>query len=802
MYHKRGFLIVFLLFSFFVTVFSQSGDSWYYDKEIKNIKLKGLQTINRIDLDAIISPFEGEKFTDLLYSDLLNKLYSLEYFEDIIPLVLPADENKTAIILEFSVTERPVIKKLQFIGNNQVRTGEIRDAIGIKENEIYVQSKLLLDERKIRDLYLQKGYTNINIDSSVTEDDRTVEILFKIDEGKATVIKAINFQGNNIVSAKTLKKDLTLKEIGLFQKGAFQEASLELDKQSILRLYNAKGYIDAKINSVLKDVTYNEAKNRDELTITYVVTEGEQYTFKDFQVEGNKVFSTDEIMNLLKLKNGAVFNQTRFQESLMAIYDLYYENGYTSNGFIPDIQRDPVNRVVSCVLTVTERPRSHVENIVIVGNEKTKPHVILREIPLSPGDIFSKKKMEIGLRGLYNLSYFTSLVPEIVQGSEENLIDIILNVEERSTISVEFGVTFSGISDPAAWPVSLFAKWADSNFLGSGKGISANIRGSNDEQSISFDYADTWFLGKPLMFSAGFFVSHKLGSSRYYDYSLPDPSQSQNYMNFNALSFGFNTSLGKRWVYNFAVLSVTGGLSNSFTRNFYDNTLYEPIDTIVEEKHGRFGIQNSIWAKAALDARDLIYDPSKGWFASQQFTWTGLLPKIEHEYFLSSDTKGEIYFTLLDKPVSETWNLKFVLAGYTGLSFLVPAKNYPLGMNNQLYINGMFNARGWDNVSMIRGKALWTSFIEFRMPIAPRIFSFDIFFDHAAISQDLKNLVSGLQLNDNYFSFGFGIRFSLPQFPLRLLWAWPFKYQNGNFMWGGQANQYGKFVLSFNLTNQ
>jgi len=43
--------------------------------------------------------------------------------------------------------------------------------------------------------------------------------------------------------------------------------------------------------------------------------------------------------------------------------------------------------------------------------------VILREIPLEPGDVFSKAKVMEGLRNLYNLQYFSAITPELLRGA-------------------------------------------------------------------------------------------------------------------------------------------------------------------------------------------------------------------------------------------------------------------------------------------------------------------------------------------------------------------------------------------------
>ncbi|WP_253678104.1 BamA/TamA family outer membrane protein [Treponema sp. OMZ 788] len=94
--------------------------------------------------------------------------------------------------------------------------------------------------------------------------------------------------------------------------------------------------------------------------------------------------------------------------------------------------------------------------------------------------------------------------------------------------------------------------------------------------------------------------------------------------------------------------------------------------------------------KLSIDDRDLAHDPSKGWFFSQELSFFGLMPKIEDEYFFQSDTKGEFYVTLLDYPVSEIWNLKFVLGFYSGFSFQVPLEKKPIGFDRLLYIDGAF----------------------------------------------------------------------------------------------------------------
>ena len=800
----RRALVSFVVLFLSAWVFAQTNDSWYYGKKIRNIDFKGLENVNSMELDGVTASFIGKEFTDELYLDLLNKVYALDLFEDVSPIALPGDAKGSSVVIEFTVVEKPFVSQLKFSGNRHIRASELKEAISTKAKDIYNSNKILLDERAIRDLYLKKGYTNVLVSSTTEDTGNGIVVTFTISEGRSTVVKEISFMGNTVVSSKTLKGLLSMKTVGVFNKGSFQESQLELDKQSILAYYQNRGYVDVAILDVVRTVTYNEKDDCDELFIQYVIQEGAQYTFAGITFSGNTIFSTERLRNMIKLQNGEVFNMGKFQEGLVAVTDLYYENGYTSNYFNPVENKNAETRQIAVNFMIMENPRSHIENIFITGNEKTKDYVILRELPIESGDIFSKTKITNGLRNLYNLQFFSAIVPEIVPGSEENLVDLILNLEEQSTTSIEFGVTFSGIADPDAFPVSLFFKWQDSNLFGTGKLISANTTLSTDSQSIAFSYGDSWFMGLPVSFSASAGISHNL-STALRSVVLPDGSvnNKEYYMNYNNLSINLAGSLGRRWMPEFAILTVSGGLSSSILRNFYDDSIYTPVDSLIADNQRQWGLENTIWISTSLDDRDLNYDPSKGWFAKQQFSWTGLIPGVEKQFFLSSDTKGEIYFTLLDLPVSETWSLTFVLAGLTSLSFVEPSPNSKLSASNKLYIDGMFTGRGWSSLyNTHRGLALWNNTVELRMPIAPGIFSLDFFFDAAVIKDTPRNFFTNLNINDVYFSFGPGFRFSLPQFPLRMMLANTFQVRSGKVAWQNGKGPEWQFVLSFNITNR
>ncbi|OJF76077.1 MAG: outer membrane protein assembly factor BamA [Treponema sp. CETP13] len=807
----RTLILLCLLFIPLLPIVSQevsNDDGWYYGKEITKIDFEGLKNITSVELDGIVDPYVGKKFSDDQYNDLLNKLFGLEYFQNINTKLLKGDSEGNTVIIQFTVTEQPIISLIRYRGNDEVRSSELSDEITIKQSDIYNSNSVGLAQRKISKLYLTKGYTNVSVTYDTEETEDGIEITFNIKEGKKSVITEINFQGNEAITEKTLRKNLKLKTVSLFNKGAFEVSALNQDKTTILNEYYNRGYINAQIIDVIKDVSYNEDKKRDEILLTFVISEGETYTYGGTKITGNTIFTTDELLSLIKISDGDAFNQSLFKQGLSDIADKYYEEGYTSNLFDQNIKEDSVTHVVSCVLNITENAQSYIENIIIRGNDKTKDYVIRREIPLEEGDIFSKSKVETGLRSLYNLQFFSSIVPDIVPGSEENTVDLIIDVEEQSTTSIEFGITFSGVSDSDDLPISLFATWKDSNVKGTGKAISTSVTVSDDTQSLELGYSDSWFLDKTIDFSTSLSVSREYSTDEQVMYFPDGVNDDDYYFDYEEYTFGLDIGLGKRWVYRPGTVTVSGGLSSDCSQNFYDADLYEPVDSDISDDYGDWGLQNSLWNKVSFDARDLSYDPSKGYFTSEQLTYTGLIPSIENDFYFKNDLKGEVYLTLFDKPITDAFSLKFVLAGYSGLSLLFPVNGDTISEDNQLYIDGMFYGRGWDlgDDDDYYGNAMWANNIELRMPIVTGIFALDFFGDAVLLKDTYSELFTESTLEDWKFSFGPGIRFSIPQFPLRLLLANTFRYEDGEVVWddgkdisdGPQWN----FVLSFTITNK
>jgi outer membrane protein insertion porin family len=815
---KTAFFTVVLL-CISVSGFAQQQSIWYEGKPIKEIVFTGLRHVKSSELEGLMEPYKDRPFDDSLFMEMQGKLYALEYFDLINPSIVPADFTRNEIIIRFAVTERPTVGRINFVGNSGLRRSELLDTVAIKINDVVNQAKIHVAEQAIINKYMEKGFPDIKVRSETQASGASsITLIFYVTEGEKISIEEFRFEGNTIFSTRTLRGQLSLKTKGLVNSGAFQEAKLIADRAAITQYYHDRGYIDAEVIDVTREIN-RDAKGNNRLTLTFKIYEGRIYTLGGVTFEGNLIFSTEQLSALIRSKSGETINANRLEMDLQRISDLYYENGYIFNTIGREERKDPAAGVVSYHIPIIERGRAHIENVIVRGNSKTRTSVILREIPLEPGDVFSKTKVMEAWRNLMNLQYFTNVVPETPPGGADGLMDLIFVVEEQPTTDLQFGLTFSGSADPEAFPISGLIKWNDRNFSGTGNQVGAELNGTFDSASLALNYNQRWIFGLPLSGGFDFTVqwSERLASmnnsppffngdetyafpdgfASYDEYSssykLPPQEFLMKYRQWY-LSVGFST--GYRWSTAAGNLFLGGGVRTGYVLNTYNEDIYRPFDPALRDGNNMWRPKNSTWTTISLDQRDLYYDPSKGYYLYERFGIYGILGEIEREHYLRSDTKAQQYFTLVDTPVTDKWNFKLILAFHSGIAFIFkqPGRDRDsftpvMEESSKLAVDGMFIGRGWSSEYRVKGLVLWENWMELRLPLVKNLLAWDFFFDAAGVegSEGIQGYYFGINsrgernftMANMRFSFGGGLRFTLPQFPFRFSVAKRFRVIDG-----------------------
>jgi outer membrane protein insertion porin family len=209
---------------------------------------------------------------------------------------------------------------------------------------------------------------------------------------------------------------------------------------------------------------------------------------KEIRVVGNQAVSTADILKVLTLKPGQVFNLKARQESRNAISDLYSKKGYFLAGIEEFGPMADSPGTVNIVLV-----EAKVGTVSIRGNEKTKDWVMKRLIKTRANETFSITKWANDLRRIYNTQWFESVRSVEDTGRELGVVDLTAEVKEMRTGTFNIGVQLD--------PRSSFAgviKLQEQNLRGTGQSVGVNFiqatRGGGP--SVDFDYTNPFIDNK------------------------------------------------------------------------------------------------------------------------------------------------------------------------------------------------------------------------------------------------------------------------------------------------------------------
>jgi outer membrane protein insertion porin family len=117
--------------------------------------------------------------------------------------------------------------------------------------------------------------------------------------------------------------------------------------------------------------------------------------------------------------------------------------GYAFAQVRPRGDRDVQGQLINLLLVIEEGPRVYVERINIIGNTRTRDHVIRREFDLLEGDPYNRVLIDRAERRLNNLGYFESVRITNEPGSAADRVLVNVNVVEQLTGEFSVGGGYS-----------------------------------------------------------------------------------------------------------------------------------------------------------------------------------------------------------------------------------------------------------------------------------------------------------------------------------------------------------------------
>lgn len=493
------------------------------------------------------------------FSKAISNLWKQNYFSNVEIYITKLEGS--SIWIEIAVTERPRLSSFSFKGIPKGQAEDLMTKVNLIKNRIVTENSRRSAIEAIKKYYDEKGYRNVQVQIVEAKDPKvpnTVVLTILVNKGNKVKISDINFAGNTVPSQRLKKqmkdtKEMTrltvhaprdtagrivgdhltfgeyMKQAGflsfsktkalldpyirlkLFSSAKFDAAKYEDDKQHIVEYYNSLGYRDAAI--VKDDTSYD---NRGNLTINMQVDEGHKYYFGNIAWRGNTKYSDSALASILGIEKGDTYDLDLLNKRLGKqlspeggdISGLYMDDGYLF--FRAEaIETAVYNDTIDHEIRIVEGPQATLKNVRIAGNDKTKEHVIRRELRTIPGEKFSRSDLIRSQRELAQLNYFNQekINPGVVPNAEDGTVDINWNLEEKSSDQLELSAGWGGGIGLTGTLGLTFNNFSINNIFhkeawqplptGDGQKLSVRFQSNGKAfRSYNFSFTEPWLGGK------------------------------------------------------------------------------------------------------------------------------------------------------------------------------------------------------------------------------------------------------------------------------------------------------------------
>ncbi len=578
--------------------------------EIASIRVDGIDSEAAKSFIRQTSGLEvGQTVTvpvDPAFGEAIRSIFQLGNYSD----VKITEDKRTGDLVDLviQVKEVPRLGEYTFEGVKRGHRKELKEKAPLLSRTPVQESDIERTEQIVKDFYAEKGrpLTTVDVEKNVNPDN-TVDYVFQVDRGPVVEVEKVMIDGNEMLPSRKLKKKMKTKPDRwwrFWKKAKFDENRYEEDLQKVVAYMNENGHFDAQITS--DSVYLDTSGKKPGMVIEIDVREGPRYNIRNIDWEGNTVYKDEFLTQSLGFEKGDVYNSKKLEENLYAnkrssdVSSLYMNRGYMT------FQVQPTLRVVEgdsldLNFDLSEGDIFEFGNIEIAGNDKTKDHVIRRELYTIPGQTFSRDAIQESIRRLMQLNYFSQeslgAGPNVEVDEAGKVVDLTYTLEETGSDQLQLSGTWGQFGLVLSLGFE-FNNFSAQNFFkkgawrplpsGDGQRLSLGVQTNGRfYQNYSFGFTEPWFRGKPT--PVGFSLSYsKIGRNPFvnlggdnnlvtvsgrgfYEKRLKWPDDKFSYL--NGLQYQFTNNNG---LYTFLPQGVSQEitLQQVLSRNSTDNPLF------------------------------------------------------------------------------------------------------------------------------------------------------------------------------------------------------------------------------------
>jgi len=453
---------------------------------VRDIRVEGLQRVEPGTVFASLPVRVGDAYNDEKGAAAIRALFALGLFKDV-RLEVAGD------VLVVIVEERPTIADVNFVGTREFEKDALKKSlrdVGLTEGRPYDQALADAAEQELKRQYISRSLYAAEVVTTVTPIERNrVNLTFTVTEGEVATIRDIRIVGNKAFSQSTLRDLFDLDTGGVLswytKANRYSRVKLNADLESLRSYYTQRGYLEFNIESTQVAMT----PDKQAITITINVTEGERFVVSGIKLEGNFLGRDDEFKSLISIRPGEPYNGERVAETVKAFTEYFGNFGYAFAQVEPRPEIDRATNRVNLTLLADPSRRAYVRRINVSGNTRTRDEVVRREFRQYEASWYDGDRIRRSRDRVDRLGFFRDVNVETVNvpGAPDQ-VDLNIVVTEKPTGSVSLSAGFSS-SDKLGLGFGI----RQENAFGSGKYLAAEVNTSDYNRTFVLSTVDPYF---------------------------------------------------------------------------------------------------------------------------------------------------------------------------------------------------------------------------------------------------------------------------------------------------------------------
>ena len=311
-----------------------------------------------------------------------------------------------------------------------------RDDLVAIRREASIEEDLLEDaETSLEQFLRQEGYWKGDVTIRQEGGDGTLDVVVTVNRGPLYRVAApLEIRGNEAVPTSDLRALAT----GLRPGDIYHEAELTASAAAIANAYETRGFAAAAVRPAANEL---DPVRRGEGIVqpVIVIDEGPRVIVSRVDIAGNTALAFDYLRANMQTAAGVPYYHPQVVADRDRVVAEYLNLGYLSARVDVRAEMSDGDTRVALAFAVDEGPQTIVDHIIIVGNRRTDPAVILRELQLREGEPLGAQARFDSHRRLTQLGLFRRVRIETLSHGGSTRQDVVVTVEEAPRTAIAYG---------------------------------------------------------------------------------------------------------------------------------------------------------------------------------------------------------------------------------------------------------------------------------------------------------------------------------------------------------------------------